>query len=585
MIGRTLGSYRIVEQIGVGGMATVYKAYDPGTDRYVALKVLPDYYSQDPKFRQRFEREAKAIAKLEHLHILPVHAYGEEGDTAYLVMRYMATGTLKDRIQMGPMPLDEAGRLLAQIASALDYAHQHGVLHRDVKPSNVLLDAEGNAYLTDFGIAKMIEGTSELTGSGIIGTPQYMSPEQCQGRKDLTGATDIYSLGVVLYEMLTGRTPYQAETPLAIIHMQLTNSPLPPPSSIRPELTEETEAVVLKALGQDPDTRWPSCGAMAKAFAQVVVAGQKSTRPSAPTKEVPPAQSPLTKKLALEEDLGTTMPAVVMGKEDAASTDAAAAKQQTAKRRLPTWIWALTGLFIIAAVLGIAWRSGLLGGPRLVLMCEDGHSLCIGRIGGKPRVIFTDDKLMVGGPTWSPDGKRIAFNGQKPGEVQGSLYIINSDGSGLTKNPQKCNDIDPAWSPDGEWIAFHSCGELTLMHADGSQVTELGNACALFPQWSPDSQWIVASVGIDGCADKRPLPREVRVISRDGKIVRTLATTIFKKQDADFNVAFSPDGKQVAYVDENGQAWLVPADGNGEPARLDIFPISWTGKAYPQWGK
>src|SRR5688572_19116556 len=133
MIGQTLGSYRITEQIGAGGMATVYKAYDAGMDRYVALKVLPQYYSHDPKFRERFAREAKAIAKLEHPHILPVHAYGEDGGTAYLVMRYTPAGTLADVISRERLSLAEAGRYLRQIADALDYAHQHGILHRDVK--------------------------------------------------------------------------------------------------------------------------------------------------------------------------------------------------------------------------------------------------------------------------------------------------------------------------------------------------------------------------------------------------------------------------------------------------------------------
>jgi len=314
MIGQTLGGYTIINQIGIGGMATVYKAYDPNTERYVAIKILPEYYSKDPMFYERFRREARAIAGLEHIHILPVHAYGEENGIAYIVMRYLDTGTLADRVRRGPLPLREASRLLSQIASALDRAHAHDILHRDVKPSNILVDDDGNAYLTDFGIAKMVEGaTPDLTGTGIIGTPQYMSPEQCMGEKNLTPASDVYSLGLVLYEMVTGKIPFQAETPLAVIHMQI-NNPLPPPRRLRPDLPEAAELVILKALAKDPEQRYQSCGALANAFAQAVsgvatvaasteihsgdahptysstgrvVPTQTDTRPAAPGRHVP----------------------------------------------------------------------------------------------------------------------------------------------------------------------------------------------------------------------------------------------------------------------------------------------------------
>ena len=213
LIGKTIGPYRVIEQVGVGGMATVYKAYQPSMDRYVAIKILPHYLSQDPEFVKRFQREARAIAKLEHAHILPVHDYGEYEGIAYIVMRYVEAGTLKDRMAQGQLPLDEIGRLIEQIGGALDYAHRLGVIHRDIKPGNVLLDTQGDTYLSDFGLARMMEATQQLTASGVgVGTPAYMSPEQGQGVK-VDHRSDIYSLGIILYEMITGQVPYEAETP------------------------------------------------------------------------------------------------------------------------------------------------------------------------------------------------------------------------------------------------------------------------------------------------------------------------------------------------------------------------------------
>ncbi len=309
MIGRTIGGYRIVEQVGMGGMATVYKAYDANTDRYVALKTLPEQFSKDPQFVERFRREAIAIAKLEHLHILPLFAYGEDDGVAYLAMRYLPAGTLSNYIrQKGQMPLGEAARLLNQIAGALDHAHANGVLHRDIKPTNVLVDKDANTYLTDFGIARMVEGTLDLTGDAILGTPQYMSPEQCKASKDLTPASDQYSLGVVLYEMVTGRVPFQAETPLAVIIMQLNGADLPLPTALRPDLPEAAELVILKALSRDPADRYPSCEAFARAFTQAVENPQAmnvtSPAASAPSTVM---SKPTTPIIPSVDDLPTTV--------------------------------------------------------------------------------------------------------------------------------------------------------------------------------------------------------------------------------------------------------------------------------------
>ena len=263
--GRTIGAYRIIEQIGVGGMATVYKAFQPSMERYVAIKILPQQHAQDPQFVERFIREARTIAKLEHKNILPVHDFGEEEGTTYLVMRYLEGGTLKDIMAQGRLTLSDIGDVISQMCSALDYAHRQGVIHRDVKPANVIIDNEGEAYLTDFGIAKALGGESDLTGTGVtIGTPAYMAPEQSLG-KGVDARTDIYALGIILYEMVVGEAPYVADTPIAVVMAHI-HEPLPLPRNIDPSIPEAIENVIIKALAKDPKDRHQTTSEMSAAL-------------------------------------------------------------------------------------------------------------------------------------------------------------------------------------------------------------------------------------------------------------------------------------------------------------------------------
>jgi hypothetical protein len=264
LIGQTLGQYRIIEQIGAGGMAAVFKAYQPGLNREVALKVLPPYFAKKEDFVERFTREAQAIGNLHHPNILPVYDTGQDKGFSYIAMRYIPNArTLSDEMK-SPLSTERIIELIAQIGGALDQAHKAGIIHRDVKPSNVLLDGQW-ALLSDFGLAKMVEGSSELTGTGVgMGTPAYMSPEQGMGKK-VDHRTDIYALGIMLYEMLTGVVPHRAETPIATVMKRL-NEPLPMPRSLNPNIPEAVERVLLKALATDPADRFDSTGAMAVAL-------------------------------------------------------------------------------------------------------------------------------------------------------------------------------------------------------------------------------------------------------------------------------------------------------------------------------
>lgn len=265
--GQMLGPYRIINQIGEGGMATVYKAYQPSMDRNVAIKVLPGRLAESKEFTRRFQQEARTIARLEHAHILPVFDYGESEGISYFVMRYLEAGTLKDRMATGrPLPLNEIDRIFTQLANALSYAHSHGVIHRDLKPANVLIDSQGNLFLTDFGIAKILESAStRLTETdAIMGTPAYISPEQARAQT-VDQRSDIYSLGIILYEMVTGRVPFVADTPLAVI-LRHVNDPMPLPSSIKVDIPEAMEYVILKALAKNPDDRFATADEFVSAW-------------------------------------------------------------------------------------------------------------------------------------------------------------------------------------------------------------------------------------------------------------------------------------------------------------------------------
>lgn len=286
LIGKVIKQqYTILEKIGQGGMATVYSAMQHSMNRKVAIKVLPPHFMHDEGFIERFEREVEVISRLEHPHILPIYDYGESEGIPFIAMRYLGGGSMAQLVRRGVPELIDIGKPFQQVSEALDYAHQQGVIHRDLKPGNIMLDENGNAYLSDFGIARVMG--SNLTGSAIIGTPAYMSPEQAHG-ESIDARSDIYSLGIVLFEIITGREPYQAETPLSLLLKHI-NEPIPPISEFRSNVPEVVQLVVNKATAKDPDIRYVSATELAedlrKALQGVPPTVAAATRPMAPPQE------------------------------------------------------------------------------------------------------------------------------------------------------------------------------------------------------------------------------------------------------------------------------------------------------------
>jgi serine/threonine protein kinase len=290
LIGKSLGHFRVVERIGSGGMATVFKAYQPTLDRYVAVKVLPAYHARDPVFVKRFEQEARSVAKLAHPNIVQIHDFGEHEGMHYIVMEYVDGGTLKDRLKQA-LPVNEAMDYMIQAAEGLTCAHRNGIIHRDVKPANMLIRKDGHLLLSDFGIAKMLEGTTNLTRVGAgIGTPQYMSPEQGTGLA-VDRRSDIYSLGITLFHCLTGRVPFTADNPLSITVKQL-QDPLPVEMLTAEGIPAPVIQVVVKMTAKQPYDRYQTMEELIDALTSAVAASNISLPRSGRLGIVPLASQP-----------------------------------------------------------------------------------------------------------------------------------------------------------------------------------------------------------------------------------------------------------------------------------------------------
>ncbi len=267
LIGKTIGQYHILSEIGRGGMAVVYKAEQTSLDRFVALKVLFPNFTGDSTLVERLYREAQAAARLDHPNIVEIYEVGEHEGLHFIAMKYVDGESLDAILRRGPMPPARALKILAQVASALDYAHRHNVVHRDIKPSNIIVSAGDRTTLTDFGLAKSTSSATLTSSGALVGTPTYMSPEQARG-DEIDYRADIYALGVVAYEMFAGRPPFTGN-PLSIIMAHASQTP-PPLRQFRPDLPAGVEAVVMKALAKEPAERYTTAGEFAAALRQAL---------------------------------------------------------------------------------------------------------------------------------------------------------------------------------------------------------------------------------------------------------------------------------------------------------------------------
>ncbi|MCA9952558.1 MAG: serine/threonine-protein kinase, partial [Anaerolineales bacterium] len=597
MTPETIGHYQIRRELGRGGMAIVYVAYDPRFEREVAIKVLPSYFVHEEDFKARFEREAKTLAHLEHYAIVPVYDYGEDG-SPFLVMRFMRGGTLGDKLEKGPLTLSEAVEVIRRIGSALDAAHDRGLVHRDLKPDNILFDQYGQAYLSDFGIVKLAETSAAFTKTGgILGTPAYMSPEQATGSKTVDRRSDIYALGVILYEMLAGKAPYKADTPVRLIMKHVTE-PVPNIMVDNPELPLGCETVVRRAMAKDPTSRYGTSAGM--------LADLEATQ--AGTLEMPVIDPEVTvldqasQAAFVAANRDTQISNVTSPSEDTA-VSGIAPKSSANDKRSRVWLFVLGAVLLCVLLLAGAWwvngyreesalasvaatetavaeqimsastqEAGMTATAVIVSQTTALAETAVAEQTLAAQVSATEQAVAAAAateaarPTATPlptpigGGPLIAFDSARDGNRE--IYLMNNDGTNLVRlTESEAEDGDPKWSPDRTKLLFGSDRdgdwELYIMDPDGSNLIQLTDNASIdwAGKWSPDGSQIVFASDRDGNL-------EIYKMNADG----SGQTRLTNNTVVDAFPSWSPDGQKILFetaVNEGGRDFfLVNADGS-----------------------
>ncbi len=549
-----IGRYIIISELGRGGMATVYRAKDPNFDREVAIKILPRTFLHDPQFRARFEREAKTVAALEHAAIVPVYDFGEEDEQPYIVMRLMSGGSLADKLKEGKFSLEEGARIISHLAAGLDAAHRRGVIHRDMKPGNILFDQYDEPYLSDFGIARLTEGEGTLTGSRILGTPAYMSPEQIQGDKDIDGRSDIYAMGVIFYQMLVGTTPFQATTPAKVMMMHILE-PVPNILAALPTVPQSFEIWFEKVLDKDPDDRYKTALEMGEALTsalrvapkarqemqETVIAQMPDPDATAQSRPItpPPQQSiPPIRQRAKAEPI--SRPVVQQGPPELYTPPPAPA---TKKTPLPMPVM-LGG----AAVLGI----GIIVAIYLVFSGMSGKGPLTGMLAANtptsdPGLAANLEENPVGADPTQEQENQTEVN---PATPTATVPAATATSLPATSTPEPSATPTPAPVAIGgaDLIAFLKSNDIWLMNVDGSDLQKITSDAALKTElgWLPDGSGVTYISG--KCI------WSVDIVSLQVDSIACFETAEYLE-----TFSISPDGSQVA-ISLNRELYVVPFD-------------------------
>lgn len=535
MTSENIGRYKIKDEIGRGGMATVYRAVDPNFEREVAIKILPRAFLHDELFRARFEREAKTIAALEHGSIVPVYDFGEEDEQPYIVMRMMHGGSLGDKLEEGAIPLERSVEILSQLAPALDAAHRQGIIHRDLKPGNILFDRYDNAYLSDFGIARLTEASHTLTGESVLGTPAYMSPEQVQGDKEIDGRSDLYALGIVFYQMLTGSVPYQATTPAKVMMMHVLE-PVPDLTGFLENLPPSLELWFSKVLAKDPEDRFANGAEMLEAL-KAVLEGESH-----------PTLQQVSKSVGGQTAVSTPRPDTVY--PDVERSQERAEKPKTRKR--PVWLLGVLGALLVFSLAGIGYLVLKSDGPLNIMAYGQDPT----EEATKDAFIATAVQLTAAAFNQDTTDEPTETVEQAAAEATATLDVTPEE---ATEAPAGSTDIPPTSTPTEEApaapvvggadkIAFLNENEIWVMNVDGSDLQQI----------------------TDDGAEKHDLswdPRGDRLYYISGRCIWHANAEsgelghVACFETARFLDAFvvSPDAEQVA-ISLNRELYLVPFD-------------------------